>query len=1383
MSSYPQSFDPIRSYDKPDVFLTQLFEGEASFDSLRRTLLSPDELTLEERNSFTQDIKDALGNHEVTDAMVDIATNPFVILSFLVTPPAGKAIASTGRLFTTQNWSRYLQNEGIFFKILHTLRLAPVSSQIHGTPAGPILQEAIANMEDLHRKEGILNDAMTKVLKTVEDKTGIKLNTLDPDAVKDPVKKQILKEIDYAMAIKMHRWDHSTVLRRADVTPHLKGQKRVEFISLENPALSRSFKPGETIDPNAWKETDLNLGTREVSRIYDKIQDRYKKINNLNKAKQEGLLTDQQYANKINQVIQVKTRGPQQAMGPRNVWREKLDDLWEAETPEYERILKARSEGSVEWEEANKALRRVENRVERKYEAAREPDWPTAEEASQTSFLMEDDLAAKAFKSHPFEFDPDQKRRIFFSPEHNGFFRTVDSYDEDLTRNVDRLGRIIPGEKRPIRAVIEEQTAPDMFNSPHQVQKLDEIVEKYGLDDYFSKMKQFREERLVALFGKDSLYEATGEYITDPDKLVRIGHAIAGAKAQGEAQGLLQVIDDVAGDLLSDDVLALIRKGKNLKNREAAFKNVQKALSDAFTGGLVRDSYVPRNVIRTVNKKMETLGAGDVYADKQMQEAFLAEAARGRKAFRATWDPDDLEEMAEIFGETPALKTMIRNNRSEMSSRAQATDRAVVFRVGHHNQWRRYAHRSAVTHTLHVKAPGRRVTAAIEDYITDDTIKARDKRAKSVRDTGWHRMRAGLQSATGTSFKYVGDKAFLVKEGRMPLGGMSLLDLLESSVRSIPDTRTQKLITEKVIPTITGRRHVSDIVNESVFGFTRGTINGLANSSLGRMLEKTGDQGKELVSQMKEWSSKTRLEDSAFDDVSGFVSRGLYSSHLGLNFGSIMLNMLQPITMGMPLMGVKATSLAYADAMRQMTKYAAARAKLGKGRITDAERDALMEEAFTDVIPIEGIPGGGVRQRFDELADINKSSFHMVDEASLRSGYKQPPGALKYWLLEGTMKPFEKAEWFNRLVMAHAAKHARLSKNQLNTLEDLGRMKDDATDLVQRTQFGSDPVNRPEIFYSEYLDNPLARQFLQFPLRQITGTLLNPGEMGGSALKHIIKAMGYSAIAYEVGKNVFDLDISRGLFTGSLLETVGGDRFFREQDPSGALVSNFLPPALDIVVNATQAIGSGDAELLGQTLPRMIPGGVAVSRVLGMAPDLPLPLGVQKQYADWSRMEGGQVPIYKEDGRLVGNMDGAATVLKALGADMKQFKEPQQISSFLLSNREQMRDYRRQWITAVLGNNIGEAEKVKAEFERRFKFPLTVSKSQMKNAIKLRERSVVSRIGETMERGAQGAYEGALPGNYFDRVPQPDVEAETARYIWSTIEQKNQPLPGESGIS
>ena len=127
---------------------------------------------------------------------------------------------------------------------------------------------------------------------------------------------------------------------------------------------------------------------------------------------------------------------------------------------------------------------------------------------------------------------------------------------------------------------------------------------------------------------------------------------------------------------------------------------------------------------------------------------------------------------------------------------------------------------------------------------------------------------------------------------------------------------------------------------------------------------------------------------------------------------------------------------------------------------------------------------------------------------------------------------------------------------------------------------------------------------------------------------------------------------------------------------------------------------------------------------------------------------------------------------------MRQYQEPQDLNKILFANREQMKDYRRQWISSVLGNNIGGAERVKAEFEGRFKMPLTVSKSQMKNAVKLREQSVVSRIGDTMEKASRTAYQGEIPQNYFERVDSPQVEAETARYIWSTMQGQNAGNPG-----
>jgi hypothetical protein len=213
-----------------------LSDGEASFESLRRTILSPDDLSLEERDSYVNDIKDALGNNMLTNTMVDIATNPFVLLSFLVTPPAGKALRSTGRLFSTQNWNRYLENEGLSFRILHAMRLAPTTSQLHGTPAGPIMQEMATVLEDLQRLElKTVSPAMENVIDRIERATGYRVKTLDPDLEKNPQIKQILHEINDAMSIKMQKWDvPDRVVTRADLTPFGEKDVRLKFARIED---------------------------------------------------------------------------------------------------------------------------------------------------------------------------------------------------------------------------------------------------------------------------------------------------------------------------------------------------------------------------------------------------------------------------------------------------------------------------------------------------------------------------------------------------------------------------------------------------------------------------------------------------------------------------------------------------------------------------------------------------------------------------------------------------------------------------------------------------------------------------------------------------------------------------------------------------------------------------------------------------------------------------------------------------------------------------------------------------------------------------------------------------------------------------------------------
>jgi hypothetical protein len=194
-------------------------------------------------------------------------------------------------------------------------------------------------------------------------------------------------------------------------------------------------------------------------------------------------------------------------------------------------------------------------------------------------------------------------------------------------------------------------------------------------------------------------------------------------------------------------------------------------------------------------------------------------------------------------------------------------------------------------------------------------------------------------------------------------------------------------------------------------------------------------------------------------------------------------------------------------------------------------------------------------------------------------------------------------------------------------------------------------------------------------------------------------------------------------------------------------------------------LATGDGEILQDFVPRVLPGGIAISRAIGMAPPSTTlqALGLQKTYADWRQAESGQVPVFNADGRFMGQFGASDVVLRSFGADMGRFNNPQELSQFLLKNRDAIRDGRRQYIAALLGNNPAKAKSVKAQFEKRFGMPLTVTQDQMKQAIKLREESVVSRTVETIDKTARDVYrkavEQSLPGQLVSaEVPGQPME-------------------------
>ena len=166
-------------------------------------------------------------------------------------------------------------------------------------------------------------------------------------------------------------------------------------------------------------------------------------------------------------------------------------------------------------------------------------------------------------------------------------------------------------------------------------------------------------------------------------------------------------------------------------------------------------------------------------------------------------------------------------------------------------------------------------------------------------------------------------------------------------------------------------------------------------------------------------------------------------------------------------------------------------------------------------------------------------------------------------------------------------------------------------EMVSASQFGGSTLNTPMAFQGvgplgRLGNNPLMRQFISFPLRSLTALthdsakLADRGPLKGIT-QDLIRGMGISAIFYEAGKNTFGADLSPGLFGASLTQAVGGDRFFKDGNEYIP-----IPPIVDIPMNLVRgALDPGQRDLLQNNIPRLIPGGLALSRAINLTFKLP----------------------------------------------------------------------------------------------------------------------------------------------------------------------------------
>ena len=89
-------FQLTNIYDAPTLALSQVLDGEFSGRGIVGTMFDPTRLTPKERDTYAERLKAAAGGGSITNALVDVLSNPFTWLFIATTPFAASAAVKAG---------------------------------------------------------------------------------------------------------------------------------------------------------------------------------------------------------------------------------------------------------------------------------------------------------------------------------------------------------------------------------------------------------------------------------------------------------------------------------------------------------------------------------------------------------------------------------------------------------------------------------------------------------------------------------------------------------------------------------------------------------------------------------------------------------------------------------------------------------------------------------------------------------------------------------------------------------------------------------------------------------------------------------------------------------------------------------------------------------------------------------------------------------------------------------------------------------------------------------------------------------------------------------------------------------------------------------------
>ena len=1238
------NFDQIRVYDAPAVALTQIMDGEASWRSFRDTLLDPSALSPAERDSFTGRIKESLGNNPLGNALVDIATNPFVILMFVTSPAAGAALKSTGRVFTGLGKEvggrgpEYMQYVLGNYSPIRMAGLLNAHQYGAGTPLTSVMHEVTSRLDDLTSKDTLaIRQSTVDLLKKISVKFGANVDSLDPSKA-----------------------------------------------------------------PSAFAEVDGQMTS---------LQEYLKKLNVF------------AYAHMSGMTKQVKKA--QATLSQIN-------------------LLEVKSGNKITQVELDRS------------QAARISDL-LSKRAAATS--MENVKEAKKFDNDIRAYLVRLKKKIPLGADIQGV-RT-----SETTKGFIPMGKDKEGLKVMTKEVLSYPLDPQALTS--------KWLEREGVLPLLAQSRSMMKERYAEMFlkgGSEAL--AKGKVVYDENKLSRIFHAMSDAAKNNNYHASEFLVREVFGGVdegLRRKLLKAFEDGTITRD------GFRKMLTEVRSKDDI-ENFMSRNVwsfIYTDGKKLRVDASN---LTRAQQNAEISNRVMERQLRDPLMDPEDLSLIKELYDQrgtaSSRLDYLIKNNQKIINGRLKDSpkdNRLQVMNLDYLPSFNKYMRSTRNDLALFIDPLG-------------------DSSRQAIKDFGF----TGAKSLAGPYRR----KTFAAR------GEPSRYNAIEAIAREIRNTETSggqqayRYIMDTLIDRVQGSKPMKDFLSETVAHQTKKVAGMMANSPFMKSVAADNPTARKFVQTLKQ-ASENPITESSSSRTGRELTKLLYSSHLGFNLGSASLNLMQPLMFATSSMGPKAMAKGYAEGIRQYMQYVQERLRLGLNA-DPIKVDELRKKIFR--LSNVQMPDGTT----SDLLDIRKNAFELLDSEAFAGAAANTKPGFKFFAYELPLKLFTNSEIFNRVVtgeaMIAASKSAGVLKGINQTTKStvfsgskpqILRAIDNTRQMVQNTQFGSDLINSPDLLQSTGFGLPLVRQFFSFPIRTLTAwtdtaSMINQGRRTWgvtnfttqgryTAMAHdLIRMMGSSAILYEAGKNALGIDLSRGLSGQTLYEsTIVGPMLVEGKDRVAYHLP--VPPAGDIVMDAVEALTSDDVSILGQALPRFVPGGIGLSRLLSMAPRVSAPQGwlggLQREYADWGQTMNGQVPVYRADGSLLEYRSPAKMILGSLGFNSYMFKNEQELNRFLVKNRQAVIGERRKYLDAVLSNDMGKASQIKANFEKRFKFPLSISKEQVDRAIQLREVPLKERMYQRMSPQARPQIRPFLE----ERLET--LKSRTAQELDLTTAQKARVLP------